>query len=128
MNRKKRGFTYPYPRPALTVDIVLVSRSADPKVLLICRKHEPFAGCWAIPGGFVDEGESLEEAARRELREETGVEVEKLEQAWRDLGCAWESPFMTFALVPLIVLPELRLSNRGLVDTVKFDYADLVVG
>jgi adenine deaminase len=58
---------------------------------------------------------------------EVAAEVEKLEQTWRDLGCTWESPFMTFALVPLIVLPELRLSNRGLVDTVKFDYTDLIV-
>jgi adenine deaminase len=59
---------------------------------------------------------------------EVAAEVDKLEQAWRDLGCAWESPFMTFALVPLIVLPELRLSNRGLVDTVNWGYTDLVVG
>jgi adenine deaminase len=57
---------------------------------------------------------------------EVAAEVEKLEQAWRDLGCAWESPFMTFALVPLIVLPELRLSNRGLVDTVNWGYTELI--
>jgi adenine deaminase len=57
---------------------------------------------------------------------EVAAEVEKLEQAWRDLGCTWESPFMTFALVPLIVLPELRLSNRGLVDTVNWGYTELI--
>jgi 8-oxo-dGTP diphosphatase len=78
--KKKQRYTYEYPRPALTVDIVVVSRERRPRVLLIRRKHEPFAGTWAIPGGFVDEGETLEAAARRELREETGLVVDELEQ------------------------------------------------
>jgi 8-oxo-dGTP diphosphatase len=51
-------------------------------VLLIQRKHEPFAGHWALPGGFIDMDEDLEESARRELREETGIEVGKLEQLY----------------------------------------------
>jgi 8-oxo-dGTP diphosphatase len=81
MSRKKKPrYTYDYPRPALTVDIVVVTRGRRPRVLLIRRKHDPFAGKWAIPGGFVDEGETLEAAARRELREETGLEVNELEQ------------------------------------------------
>ncbi len=73
----KRKFTYNFPRPAVTVDIVLVSREKDPRVLLIRRKHEPFAGKW---GGFVNIDEPLEAAARRELAEETGLRVHKLEQ------------------------------------------------
>jgi 8-oxo-dGTP diphosphatase len=76
----KKKFTYNFPRPAVTVDIVLVSREKDPRVLLIRRKHEPFAGKWAIPGGFVDIDEPLEAAARRELAEETGLHIPKLEQ------------------------------------------------
>lgn len=71
---------YEYPRPAVSVDIVIVTRAPKPRVLLIRRKHEPFAGCWAIPGGFVNMDETLEAAARRELFEETGVRVESLVQ------------------------------------------------
>lgn len=76
----KKKFCYEYPRPAVTVDIVIVSRERRPRVLLIRRKHEPFVGKWAIPGGFVDMDEALEDAARRELQEETGVRADKLEQ------------------------------------------------
>lgn len=64
---------YPHPRPALTVDVVLIrgSREGEQEVLLIQRRHPPFEGHWALPGGFVDKGEPLEAAALRELREET---------------------------------------------------------
>ena len=77
-----RGFTYDYARPALTVDAVLVTREAVPRVLLIRRKKDPFAGSWAFPGGFVDANERLADALRRELREETGLEVEDIEQLY----------------------------------------------
>lgn len=61
--------------PALTVDIIieLESTAADPEILLIQRKHPP-AG-WAIPGGFVEYGETVERAAIREAKEETDLEV-----------------------------------------------------
>jgi 8-oxo-dGTP diphosphatase len=74
--------TYDYPRPALTVDIVIATREVRPRVLLIRRKHEPFAGKWALPGGYVDENERISDAARRELKEETGVEAAELEQLY----------------------------------------------
>jgi 8-oxo-dGTP diphosphatase len=80
MSPKKKPYCYEYPRPAVTVDVVIVTRERTPRVLLIRRKHDPFKGMWAIPGGFVDMDEPLDVAARRELREETGVEVAELEQ------------------------------------------------
>jgi 8-oxo-dGTP diphosphatase len=80
MSPKKKPYCYEYPRPAVTVDVIIVTRERRPRVLLIRRKHDPFEGKWAIPGGFVDMDEPLEAAARRELREETGVKVAELEQ------------------------------------------------
>jgi 8-oxo-dGTP diphosphatase len=75
-----KPYSYEYPRPALTADIVVVTKEQRPRVLLIRRKHQPFAGKWALPGGFVDEGETLIEAARRELEGETGLRIQRLDQ------------------------------------------------
>jgi 8-oxo-dGTP diphosphatase len=74
-------YTYEYPRPAVTVDIVLLHQGAQgPEVLLIQRAHYPFAEHWALPGGFVDKGETLAQAAYRELQEETGLREVPLRQ------------------------------------------------
>ena len=88
-------YTYPYPRPALTVDAIVYVREripvlADKKnnegiinetlVLLIRRGKEPFKDKWALPGGFVEMDELLEAACKRELFEETGINVEKMTQ------------------------------------------------
>lgn len=76
-------FAYEHPRPALTVDCVVFGfDESDLKVLLIQRDAAPFRGRWALPGGFVREGESLEAAARRELQEETGIAKVYLEQLY----------------------------------------------
>ena len=68
-------FSYQYPRPAVTADCVVIGRAADGdrKVLLIRRGNNPYKDCWALPGGFMDMNETLEECARRELKEETGL-------------------------------------------------------
>lgn len=74
-------FTYDYPRPALTVDCVVFGFDGDGlQVLLIRRGLEPFLGAWALPGGFVGMDEDLDQAARRELEEETHLSRVFLEQ------------------------------------------------
>jgi 8-oxo-dGTP diphosphatase len=74
-------YTYHYPRPAVTVDcLVFRQNSSTREILLIQRKNEPYKGKWALPGGFLEMGETLNEAAVRELREETGLNISVLEQ------------------------------------------------
>ena len=72
-------YCYEYPRPAYSVDAALISKS-DHKILLILRKHEPFAGKWAFPGGFMDMDETPHQAVLRELEEETGITGVELAQ------------------------------------------------
>jgi ADP-ribose pyrophosphatase YjhB (NUDIX family) len=93
-------------RPSVTVDVVIFTlRENDLHILLVKRKYEPFAGAWAIPGGFVHIDESLESAARRELEEETGVRDVYLEQLYT-FGAVDRDPrgrvitVAYFALVP----------------------------
>lgn len=83
-----KPYCYEHPRPALTVDIVVFREEPRNEVLLVRRKHPPFEGSWALPGGFVDQDEALDQTARRELMEETGLEAGELEQlgAWGEPG------------------------------------------
>lgn len=106
----KKKYTYDYPRPAVTVDLVIVTREAKPRVLLIRRKKEPFAGRWALPGGFVDLDETLEAAARRELREETGVKAGKLEQlqAFGDPGRDPRGPTVSVVFLAEVDADDLQ--------------------
>ena len=69
------SYTYKYPRPAVTADCVVITKEAEPKVLLIQRGGEPFKGCWAFPGGFMNMDETTEQCAIRELEEETRLQV-----------------------------------------------------
>lgn len=77
------SYTYKYPRPAVTADCVVITKEKNPKVLLIQRANEPFKGCWAFPGGFMDMDETTEQCAIRELKEETGLEITEIQQ----IGC-----------------------------------------
>ena len=74
------AYSYDYPRPAVTADCIVMTRDNDPKVLLIERGHEPFKGCWAFPGGFMNMDETTEQCAIRELEEETGLKITDIQQ------------------------------------------------
>jgi 8-oxo-dGTP diphosphatase len=75
------SYSYSYPRPSVTVDILMMHPAESGwEVLLIERLHDPFQGMWALPGGFIEMDEDLHQSARRELLEETGLDIEKLQQ------------------------------------------------
>lgn len=74
------AYSYDYPRPAVTADCIVMTREDNPKVLLIERGHEPFKGCWAFPGGFMNMDETTEQCAIRELEEETGLQITDIQQ------------------------------------------------
>jgi 8-oxo-dGTP diphosphatase len=131
---------YKYPRPALTVDCVVFGLDeASLKVLLIQRDLEPFEGMWALPGGFVRVDEDLDEAARRELREETGLERVFLEQLYT-FGAPRRDPrehVVTVAYYALVKLMDHRVQAATdarnaawfAVDelpTLAFDHADVL--
>ena len=73
-------YIYKYPRPAVTADCIVITKEPDPKVLLIERGDEPFKGCWAFPGGFMNMDETTEQSAIRELEEETGLRLSDVHQ------------------------------------------------
>ena len=74
------AYTYKYPRPAVTADCIVITREAEPKVLLIQRGNPPFTGAWAFPGGFLNMDETTEQCAIRELEEETRLRVSDVHQ------------------------------------------------
>jgi 8-oxo-dGTP diphosphatase len=78
---EKKTYTYDYPMASVTADMGVLRRAEDGRfeILLIKRKNEPYKDCWALPGGFMEMNETLEKCAIRELKEETGIEVERAE-------------------------------------------------
>lgn len=106
-------YTYEFSRPGLTIDCVVFGLDEQDllKVMLIQRNIPPFKGEWALPGGFVRVEESLEAAALRELREETGIENVFLEQLYT-FGSINRDPrerVVTVAYYALVNLSEHRI-------------------
>jgi len=62
-----------------------------------------------------------------EMPETVSRKIEKLQKAWKKLGCTIESPFMSLSVIALLVLPELRITDRGLVDVKEFKFIPLFV-
>ena len=80
---KELKFCYRYPHPAVAVDCVIFGYDGNNiKVLLIQRGNYPYKTLWAFPGGFMNMNETAEEAAKRELEEETGYQA----KVWKSLG------------------------------------------
>ena len=124
-------FTYKYARPALTVDCVVFAidfEQENLKLLLIQRGEEPFKGHWALPGGFVHNEEDLEAAARRELKEETGLDELYLEQLYT-FGAINRDPrdrVVTVAYVALVnISGRLLQAATDAQDAAWFDAQDL---
>jgi 8-oxo-dGTP diphosphatase len=122
-------YTYKFPKPSLTVDCVVFGLDdRDLKVMLIKRGVPPFEDCWALPGGFVHLDESLETAALRELKEETGIEKVFLEQLYTfgDVARDPRDRVVTVAYYALINLKEQRIqATTDAKDAAWFPLANL---
>ena len=112
------SYIYEYPRPAVTADCMVITKEKEPKVLLIQRGHEPFKGCWAFPGGFMNMDETTEQCAVRELEEETGLKVADIQQigAYSKVDRDPRGRTVTVAYLAVIEKPE---AVKGLDDAAK---------
>lgn len=129
--------TYQYPRAALTVDCVVFGfDGSELQVLLIRRALEPFKNRWALPGGFVRVEETLDEAARRELEEETGLRDVFLEQLYtfgsvkrdpreRVVSVAYYGLVKPAAVQAATDAVEARWFPVSKVSPLAFDHADI---
>ena len=106
-----KKFCYKYPHPAVTTDCVIFGfDGVKLNVLLIERGIEPFKGRWAFPGGFLNMDESAEDGARRELKEETNLDAEYIEQfhTFSDVNRDPRERVITVAHCALVKLSEVK--------------------
>ena len=115
------AYTYQYPRPAVTADCVVVTKGTDPQVLLIERGDEPFKGCWAIPGGFLNIDETTEQCALRELEEETGLKLDKVFQVGASSKVDRDPRGRTITVAYLAIIEE-PLEVKGQDDAAKAEW------
>lgn len=108
-----------YEKPSVTVDMLIFTAdiSGDLELLLIKRKHPPYQDHWAVPGGFVNMDESLDDAAKRELKEETGIESIHMEQLYT-FGSVGRDP-----RTRVISVAYLALVPKGVLNAVAGDDA-----
>ena len=110
------SYTYDYPRPAVTADaLIIAGPQSDRQLLLIQRGREPFKGKWALPGGFVDMDEDLDESAQRELEEETGLTLSHLKQL-HTFGAVNRDPRHRTITVAYYAFIDAPLPVKGLDD------------
>lgn len=135
-------FSYPYPHPAVTTDVVVFTiRAGRLHLLLIKRANSPFEGHWALPGGFLDIDEDLDACAARELAEETGIRDVFLEQLYT-FGATHRDPrervisVTYYALIPEQALQTPPRAASDAADVgwfgfenlpqIAFDHADMI--
>lgn len=142
MRDPQQVFSYRYPHPAVTADVVVFTmREGRLSILLVKRANPPFAGSWALPGGFLDIDEDLDTCAARELEEETGISGLYLEQLYT-FGATHRDPrervisVTYYALVPQDALTAPRAASDAAevgwhdfdtLPTLAFDHAEIVV-
>ena len=92
----------------MTADTVVIAKGEEPQVLLIQRGNEPFKGCWAFPGGFMNMNETTEQCAVRELEEETGLKVNEVWQigAYSKIDRDPRGRTITVAYLAVVEAPE----------------------
>ena len=114
-------YTYKYPRPAVTADCIVITEETDAKVLVIQRGDEPYKGCWAFPGGFMNMDETTEQCALRELEEETGLKVNEVHQigAYSKVDRDPRGRTITVAYLAIIDKP---ISVTGLDDAARAEW------
>ena len=112
-----------YRNPALTVDTIIIE---DSKIVLIKRLNDPYKNHWALPGGFVEYGETVENAAVREAKEETGLDIklEKLVGVYSDPNRDPRGHTVTVVFVASIIGGQLK-SDSDAKDAIFIEQADL---
>ena len=118
------AYTYKYPRPAVTADCIVITREAEPKVLLIQRGDQPFKGGWAFPGGFMNMDETTEQCAIRELEEETGLRLSNVHQIGAYSKVDRDPRGRTITVAYLAIIDE-PIAVTGQDDAVKAEWWSL---